>query len=226
MGNNRSSEQKGDGADWNSYLGNQQINQVMGTVYTNEEEARNINIYENPTNHSNPLIESESMRTTAISMDFDLIEDSIRLNMDNTTPNRFNLHFKLRAGVAIKAYFYWVAAVEVDKTSNAIKNITPKFEEGLSVYSYAPNKLIEGLTYLNFTPKYKVNDLSDHNITIPLVLVLVRDSHPEPRSLQSVTYYYAFDRRKNLQAEEISKSKLLTVLLLSAIYPNFFSYRG
>ena len=100
----------------------------MSNIYVNNQEAVDINIYENngSSNKGNVKLATEETHTKKVSMDFDVVSDSLRLVADEVQPNKLYLEFKYNAKVPCVLSIFLSAKVTVDRETNMITGIFPK----------------------------------------------------------------------------------------------------
>lgn len=181
----------------------------MSSVYTNNQEARNINIFDTTTNRGNVNIQQENQKARAISMDFNLKPGSVKLAPQQGKFNIFGLEGALSTKIPIQVFIYWVAKVSVDNKTNRIHSINSKNEGDNRIFELEPDQDYN-LSSSDITislSKYQISEISESHPTIPLAIVIKRTGQPIAHSLQSLTLYYSFDRKNNFSGTEISRGK-------------------
>ena len=213
MGNSNNkpnSNQSGDGNDWSQFLQQQNTNQAMNQIYVNNSEAGYINIYEKRPNTVNPNIQTESQKTVAITIDYSIDKDSVAITPLGGQPNIYSLGLKLDSECEIEMYIHWFCRVKIDPVTNSLCGIMPKDASFSRTIMLGPGKgqaLKEGAAIIDMG-KFQISELAQGPDNVPLIIVLKRKGASPARSVQSMTYYFEFDRKNNLQSKEFSRSKI------------------
>lgn len=86
----------------------------MSNIYVSNQEAVDINVHETyagRTNKGDVTLKTEETETHKVSIDFDLVKDSLKLLADSNVPNKYRLFFKYNAKVPCYLSVFLVAKV-------------------------------------------------------------------------------------------------------------------
>jgi hypothetical protein len=157
----------------------------MSNIYVSNQEAVDINVHENykNTNKGNVNLTTEETHTKKVSVDFDIVPDTLRLVPDDAQSNKFYLEFKYSAKVPCVLTIFLCAKVAVNRETNMITGIFPKHPDDVK---FMDCQVGENQTLPNkFCPielfKYQLNEIFETvNQHVPVIIVLKRKDQALP----------------------------------------------
>jgi hypothetical protein len=102
----------------------------MNNIYVSNDEAVDINVYENYGGHANKgnvNLKTEETTTAKVSIDFDLFPETLEMHPDSKVANKYRIMFKYNVKVPCYLSVFLVAKVVVDRDTNRITGIFPKY---------------------------------------------------------------------------------------------------
>lgn len=186
----------------------------MHNIYVNQQEAVDINVHENSGNRANKgdiNLKTEEASIQKVSIDFDIVKDSMKLQADSSVPNKYRLFFKYNAKVPCYLSIFLVAKVQINRETNMITGIYPKCPGDVKTMEVqvGENQSIPQ-NFCEFDLKtYAIEEIFDTiNQQVPFIIVFRRKQQPAgANQLNSSTLFYKINRRDNMKGKQLSKGK-------------------
>lgn len=208
MGLSASKTEEEEGRDWGGHLQNQQVRDAMGTIYSNHEEAFNINTHENPQNARQVHIDKETTEIFPVKMMMDIDLDSMEFLPIPNLANWYNLSFKYKTEIPAKIFIAWIASVNSFGTGRNF--LDPRTIQALKLSEMHSQPSNEKQNFQAEPGQVSIQNISikslteTTSLTIPLVIVMSR-AQPKVNELNKVYYLFELDKTKNLKPKMLSK---------------------